>query len=75
MNTENEVMRRHYNQLIGFTVKDVFIISPEDTDFFDEPQVAFIMKKGKNELLVSLLSDPEGNGTGFLEIEAWQDES
>ena len=35
--------------------------------------VAFRMKKGKQQLLVTLLSDAEGNDTGFLEITEWQD--
>lgn len=72
MDTEIEVLKRHYSQLIGYKIVDVFVVDGELTD---SPSVAFILKKGNEELLAMLYSDPEGNDTGFLEISVWQDEN
>lgn len=68
-------MEKHYSQLIGFKVVSVHIISEDENPLSLSPTVAFIMAKGKEKLLVTLLSDAEDNDTGFLEISAWQDEN
>lgn len=69
---EKEVMLRHYNQLVGYKVAEVIV---EDSLYLGEnPIIAFIMKKsGKDDLLVTLLSDAEGNDTGFMEISKWEE--
>lgn len=67
------VYEKHYKQLIGYTLKDVVVIDDEDDEFFDEVQIAlFFEKEGKQPLVAYLLSDAEGNGTGFLDIQAYE---
>lgn len=62
---ENQVIYNHYAQLIGGRITKVELI----TDFSsDEVCVLLTVKKGKKEYMVDVLSDEEGNGTGFLEI-------
>ena len=67
------VYEKHYKQLIGYTLTDVIVIDDEDDEFFDEVQIAlFFEKKGKQKLVAYLLSDEEGNGTGHLDIQAYE---
>ena len=68
-------LKDYYSQLVGFTVESVHVISDNENPFSLSPTVAFVMKKRNERLLVTLLSDAEGNDTGFLEISAWQDEN
>jgi len=64
------VYEKHYKQLIGYTLTDVVVI---DDEFFDEVQISlFFEKKGKQPLVAYLLSDEEGNGTGHLDIQAYE---
>lgn len=67
------VYEKHYKQLIGYTLTDVVVIDDDDDEFFDEVQIAlFFEKKGKQPLVAYLLSDEEGNGTGHLDIQAYE---
>ena len=67
------VYEKHYKQLIGYTLTDVVVIDDEDDEFFEEVQIAlFFEKKGKHKLVAYLLSDEEGNGTGHLDIQAYE---
>jgi hypothetical protein len=70
MTSYKEALAKHYNQLVGFTVVDVFILEEEqeisELEFY--PRVGIIFQKGKNQLLVEVLSDEEGNGLGYLDI-------
>lgn len=62
------VYEKYYKQLIGYTLTDVVVFDDED----DEVQIAlFFEKKGKQSLVAYLLSDEEGNGTGHLDIHAY----
>ena len=67
---ENEALKVHYNQLVGYKITEVIILEDdEDTDDFGgEPRVVLVMTKGKKELVVEVLSDPAGNDVGFLDI-------
>lgn len=69
------VYEKHYKQLVGYTLTDVVILDEEDAgDLFDDVQIAlFFEKKGKQPLVAYLLSDEEGNGTGHLDIQAYDD--
>lgn len=67
-----EFYKKYYKQLVGYKITEIVV---EEDDVFggDIPFVAFIMKKGKDTLLVTLLSDEEGNGTGHLDIQAYEE--
>lgn len=70
MSTEGKVLEKHYKQLIGYTITDIVVV---DDEMFDSPQVAIFVKKGHQQLMLSLLSDPEGNDTGFLDISNYEE--
>ena len=53
-----------YSQLIGFKVTQIAI---DDSDE-DEEWTALVLEKGKRKKLAWILQDPEGNGSGFLDI-------
>ena len=55
----------HYKQLEGFTISK-FIGMSADKDIDAFPQ--FLINNGKEELMIEVSSDPEGNGGGFLFI-------
>lgn len=65
-------LKKHYQQLVGYKITEVIVLQDdEDTDelFSDDcPRICLAMKKGKKEIYVEILSDEEGNGTGFLDI-------
>lgn len=64
-------IQQHYDKLIGFTITEVIILDEEGTDeiFSDgQPRVILIANRGEEELIIEVLSDAEGNGTGFLDI-------
>jgi len=68
------VYEKHYKQLIGYTLTDVIVVDDEDDEFFEEAQIVlFFEKKGKQTLVAYLLSDEEGNGTGHLDIQAYEE--
>lgn len=69
-----EIYKKYYKQLIGYKVTEV-IVEKDDVFGGDVPFVAFIMQKGKDKLLVTLFSDEEGNGTGHLNIDAYDEEN
>ena len=68
---EKQIIYDHYAQLIGGKITEVILLN-DDTDtesvFDDETRVILTVVKKKQEYLVEVLSDEEGNGTGFLEI-------
>ena len=55
----------HYNQLEGFTITK-FLGMSEEKDIDPFPQ--FLINNGKEELMIEVSRDPEGNGGGFLFI-------
>lgn len=67
-----EYLKKHYNQLVGYKITEViFLEDDQDTEELfldDEPRILLSLKKGKKEIYVEILSDEEGNGTGFLDI-------
>ena len=55
----------HYKQLEGFTIKKFLGMSEEEHgDGF--PQ--FIIGNGREDVMIEVSQDPEGNGGGFLFI-------
>ena len=60
---------QEYKKLIGYTVVDVAVDDGEDVLVdYDEPAVGLVLSDGKNQQLAWVMSDPEGNGIGFLDI-------
>lgn len=59
-----DLMREHYERLIGFTMKMIL----EDADGF--PMLIF--QKGEDEIAAFVSSDEEGNAPGFLFIEPYE---
>ena len=55
----------HYKQLEGFTIKK-FLGMSEEKDI--EPFPQFLISNGKEDVMIEVSQDPEGNGGGFLFI-------
>ena len=55
----------HYKQLEGFTIKKFIGTSEED---YGDGFPQFAISNGKEELMIEVSQDPEGNGGGFLFI-------
>ena len=70
--TNLAIFQKHYNQLVGYKIIEAVV---EEDEVFGEdlPFVALIMQKGKDKLIVHVSADPEGNGTGHLEISAYEE--
>ena len=61
-------MKDYYKQLEGFTIKKYLgTTTEEDIDGF--PQ--FLVSNGKEDILLEISKDPEGNGGGFMFISNW----
>ena len=62
--TYEKFAKKYFGQLKGYTITD-FNLEKEDDIIFP----VFIMKKGVQEIKVSVSQDEEGNGGGHLFIE------
>lgn len=72
------VYEKYYKQLVGYTITDIVVVLDEEDagELFENMQIAiFLSKKGKQSLVAYLLSDEEGNGTGHLDIQAYEEET
>ena len=68
MDDSNEYVNE-YQQLLGYTVER-FIVDDYDETIaeFGKPCIGIGFRKGKKTKCVWVMSDPEGNGIGFLQI-------
>ena len=58
----------YYKQLEGFTIKKYLGTTTEE-DIEGFPQ--FLATNGKEDILLEVSRDPEGNGGGFMFISNW----
>jgi len=56
----------HYSQLIGWTVKGLAV---DNNDPDEQEFMGLIMERGSKQKIAWVLTDPEGNGPGFLDIQ------
>jgi hypothetical protein len=58
---------KHYGQLIGWKVDGIAVTAPDP----DNPEgwYGLVLTKGKKKKVAWVERDPEGNGSGFLNIE------
>ena len=61
-----EWIKKHYGQLVGYKIK---AIARDDNPDADEPWIGLVLEKRKKEKVAWILMDPEGNGTGHLDIQ------
>ena len=59
------IYEEYYKQLEGFTIKE-FIGMSEEKDIDPFPQ--FLITNGRENIMIEVSRDPEGNGGGFLFI-------
>lgn len=62
----------YLNQLIGWRVDRIVRIVIDSGGYQEDPRYALVLTRQRNkkeQLFVEILSDPEGNGPGFLDIE------
>lgn len=59
-------IKKHYGQLVGYKITDIAI---DGKDNADEPWIGLVLEKRKKEKVAWILMDPEGNGTGHLDIQ------
>lgn len=62
----NGSFKEHLDQLVGWTI--VSVDERDDEFTHDLIPVLRLTKQGFNDLFVAVLSDPEGNGAGFLDL-------
>ena len=60
-----EWIKKHYGQLVGYKITAIAI---DGKDNADEPWIGLVLEKRKKEKIAWILMDPEGNGTGHLDI-------
>jgi hypothetical protein len=60
-----EWIKKHYGQLVGYKITAIAI---DGKDNADEPWIGLVLEKRKKEKVAWILMDPEGNGTGHLDI-------
>ena len=58
-------IKKHYGQLVGYKITAIAI---DGKDNADEPWIGLVLEKRKKEKVAWILMDPEGNGTGHLDI-------
>ena len=58
-------IKKHYGQLVGYKITAIAI---DGKDNADEPWIGLVLEKRKKEKVAWSLMDPEGNGTGHLDI-------
>ena len=61
-------MKDYYKQLEGFTIKK-YLGTTTEKDIEGFPQ--FLVSNGKEDILLEISTDPEGNGVGFIFISNW----
>ena len=61
-----EWIKKHYGQLVGYKITAIAI---DGKDNADEPWIGLVLEKRKKEKVAWILMDPEGNGTGHLDIQ------
>ena len=59
-------IKKHYGQLVGYKITAIAI---DGKDNADEPWIGLVLEKRKKEKVAWILMDPEGNGTGHLDIQ------
>ena len=68
MNDSNEYVNE-YQQLVGYTVDGFIIDDCSDTiENYGQPCIGIRFRKGKKTKCVWVMSDPECNNVGFLDI-------
>lgn len=68
-NTAEWLTQQINEQLVGATIVGA-AITPDDDGI--DPVPGLVVRKGNLQFIVWVLSDPEGNGDGFLEIDKSQ---
>jgi hypothetical protein len=63
--TDNEWIEKHYGQLVGYKITSIAV---DDHDSTEEPWIGLVVEKGKTKKIAWVLMDPEGNGSGHLDI-------
>jgi|TARA_R110000787_G_scaffold60573_1_gene137337 hypothetical protein len=61
----NGYFEKHYGQLVGYKVTQVAL---DDSDPNEEEWCGLVLTKGGVKKIAWILRDPEGNGSGFLDI-------
>jgi hypothetical protein len=65
MKTNRGAYDEHYKQLEGFTIKKFLGMSEEE---YGDGFPQFIIGNGREDVMIEVSQDPEGNGGGFLFI-------
>lgn len=68
MSSVKEWIGKHYGPLVGGKIVGICMDDVE----FGEPCVGLRVQRDGMETRAWILQDPEGNGPGHLEIEAWR---
>ena len=68
MKSYMDMKEDYYKQLEGFTIKK-YLGTTTEKDIEGFPQ--FLVSNGKEDILLEISTDPEGNGGGFIFISNW----
>tara|TARA_Y100001951_G_scaffold72540_1_gene59439 strand:+ start:246 stop:464 length:219 start_codon:yes stop_codon:yes gene_type:complete len=58
---------KHYGQLVGWKVEQIAVDNSDENE--PEGWYGLVFTKGKQKKIAWILCDPEGNGSGFLNID------